>query len=81
MFNDWLVENKGKFISFGDMFLEAITNSAIIGEMAERDIEKLARIFRLIFLGSINECADGTATPVFREIMDYLNERKAADDR
>ena len=76
MFDDWLVDNKDKFIGFGDMFIEALTDSDVIEELANRDLEKLARIFKIIFMGSINDCADGSASPVLREIIDFLNERR-----
>ena len=76
MFNDWLVKNKDNFIKFGDMFVSALTDEDTVYNLAERDLEKVARIFRLIMLGGINDCADGTNSPIFREIMDFLKERE-----
>ena len=77
MFNEWLYDNKQNFLLFGDMFINALTDPNIVEDLAHKDLEKLARVFRIIFLGSISDATSGESSAVLREIFDYL---KGADD-
>lgn len=37
------------FIKFGDMFTKKLTDEQLISALAEKDLEKLAKVFRLVF--------------------------------
>ncbi len=37
------------FMKFGDMFAKKITDEELITALAEKDLEKLAKVFRLVF--------------------------------
>lgn len=42
-------ENKKAILTFGEHFLEKLSDKELIDNLAEKDLEKLARIFKLIF--------------------------------
>ena len=37
------------FMKFGEMFAKKITDEELISALAEKDLEKLAKVFRLVF--------------------------------
>lgn len=37
------------FMKFGEMFTRKITDEELISALAEKDLEKLAKVFRLVF--------------------------------
>lgn len=37
------------FMKFGEMFAKKITDEELISTLAEKDLEKLAKVFRLVF--------------------------------
>ncbi len=37
------------FVKFGEMFAKKITDEQLISALAEKDLEKLAKVFRLVF--------------------------------
>lgn len=37
------------FMKFGEMFARKITDEELISALAEKDLEKLAKVFRLVF--------------------------------
>ncbi len=37
------------FMKFGEMFTKKITDEELISALAEKDLEKLAKVFRLVF--------------------------------
>ena len=47
--DSFFVENKDRLIEFGNMFVEKLTDKELIDKLAEKDLEKLARVFRLVF--------------------------------
>lgn len=42
-------ENRSAIESFGEYFLEKLSDKELIDSLAEKDLEKLARIFKLVF--------------------------------
>lgn len=71
MFNEWLIKNKEAFISFGDMFIALIGDVDRVCALADKDLEKVARIFKLIFFSPIGGLND-TEAPFLVEILEYL---------
>ena len=48
-FSEFFAENRDKILSFGEYFLEKLSDRALLDGLAEKDLEKLARIFKLMF--------------------------------
>ncbi|MCL2107776.1 MAG: hypothetical protein FWH20_00325 [Oscillospiraceae bacterium] len=42
-------ENRDKILAFGEYFLGKLSDSELLDNLAEKDLEKLARIFKLMF--------------------------------
>lgn len=42
-------KNNAAFMKFGKMFTRKITDEQLITALAEKDLEKLAKVFRLVF--------------------------------
>ena len=42
-------ENREKILAFGEYFLQKLSDSELLDNLAEKDLEKLARIFKLMF--------------------------------
>ncbi len=42
-------KNNAAFIKFGRLFTRKITDEQLISALAEKDLEKLAKVFRLVF--------------------------------
>lgn len=45
----FFAQNEDRLMEFGDMFVEKLTDRELIDKLAEKDLEKLARVFRLVF--------------------------------
>ena len=45
----FFAQNKDRLMEFGDMFVEKLTDRELIDKLADKDLEKLARVFRLVF--------------------------------
>ena len=46
---DFFDANAAKFIKFGKTFIANLTDEALINELAQKDLEKLAKVFKLVF--------------------------------
>lgn len=42
-------KNNAAFMRFGRLFTKKITDEQLISALAEKDLEKLAKVFRLVF--------------------------------
>lgn len=42
-------KNNAAFMKFGKLFTQKITDEELISALAEKDLEKLAKVFRLVF--------------------------------
>lgn len=45
----FFAENREKILCFGEYFLEKLSDKELLDALAEKDLEKLARIFKLMF--------------------------------
>ena len=45
----FFAENRGEILAFGEYFLEKLSDRELLDALAEKDLEKLARIFKLMF--------------------------------
>lgn len=46
---DFFKKYNGSFMKFGEMFAQKITDEQLISALAEKDLEKLAKVFKLVF--------------------------------
>ncbi len=46
---DFFDANAAKFIKFGKTFIANLTDENLINELAHKDLEKLAKVFKLVF--------------------------------
>lgn len=46
---DFFEKNNAAFMKFGKMFMKKLTDQSLIDSLAEKDLEKLAKVFRLVF--------------------------------
>lgn len=58
--SEFFDKHNRSFIKFGEMFAKKLTDEELISALAEKDLEKLAKVFKLVFemLGENTE--DGT---------------------
>lgn len=47
--NDFYEKNKEYLLAFGDYFIRKLNDEELMDKLAEKDPEKLARIFKLVF--------------------------------
>lgn len=46
---DFFKKHNSSFMKFGELFTQKITDEELIAALAEKDLEKLAKVFRLVF--------------------------------
>ncbi|MBQ9946865.1 MAG: hypothetical protein IJO91_00625 [Oscillospiraceae bacterium] len=46
---EFFTKHNRSFMKFGEMFARKITDEQLISALAEKDLEKLAKVFRLVF--------------------------------
>ncbi len=46
---DFFDKHNRSFIKFGELFAKKITDEQLIASLAEKDLEKLAKVFKLVF--------------------------------
>lgn len=60
------------FIKFGEMFAEKLTDPDLISSLAEKDLEKLAKVFKLVF-EMLEENSDNGTAELVRLIGEYTD--------
>lgn len=60
------------FIKFGEMFAQKLTDPELISALAEKDLEKLAKVFRLVF-EMLEENSDSGTAELVRLIGEYTD--------
>ncbi len=46
---EFFEKHNRSFMKFGEMFAKKITDEELISALAEKDLEKLAKVFKLVF--------------------------------
>ncbi len=46
---EYFEKNKVKFIKFGEHFVDLLNDEELINAVAEKDLEKLAKVWKLVF--------------------------------
>lgn len=65
--------NKSRLFRFGEYFLEKLTDRELIDALAEKDLEKLARIYRLIF-EKLEETEEKPENPTLSAIISAVEQ-------
>ena len=60
-----------KFIDFGVQFADIISDSSYISALAERDLEKLAKVWKLVFEMLGENCSENAAETLSQLIGEY----------
>ncbi|MBD5110920.1 MAG: hypothetical protein HDT42_00025 [Ruminococcaceae bacterium] len=47
--SDYFKKNNRKFIKFGENFAKLLNDEELINELARKDLEKLAKVWKLVF--------------------------------
>lgn len=47
--DEFLDSKNGEFMKFAELFTEKITDEELIDNLAQKDLEKLAKVFNLVF--------------------------------
>ncbi len=63
-------KNNAAFMKFGKMFTQKLTDEQLISALAEKDLEKLAKVFRLVF-EMLEEGSSDTDTQLAAMISAY----------
>ena len=61
------------FMKFGDMFAKKITDEELITALAEKDLEKLAKVFRLVF-EMVEENTSSDSTDKLAKLIEAYSE-------
>lgn len=57
---EFFTKHNRSFMKFGEMFAGKITDEELISALAEKDLEKLAKVFKLVFeMVEENTSSDG----------------------
>ncbi len=65
--------NKERLFVFGELFLEKLTDRELIDALAEKDLEKLARIYKLVF-EKIESTEDAPENPTLSAIISAVGQ-------
>lgn len=58
---EFFQKNNASFMKFGKMFTKKLTDEELINTLAEKDLEKLAKVFKLVFEMLEENSPDSTA--------------------
>lgn len=67
------------FIKFGEMFAKKLTDEELITALAEKDLEKLAKVFRLVF-EMLDENSQSDSTEKLIELIGAYNSIEGDDN-
>lgn len=65
--------NKKRLFQFGEYFLEKLTDRELIDALAEKDLEKLARIYKLVF-EKLEDTEDSPENPTLSAIISAVEQ-------
>lgn len=73
MVQDFFDANAKKFIKFGKSFIANLNDEALINELAHKDLEKLAKVFKLVFELLGDNAGDDSAEKAAELIAAYTS--------
>ena len=73
---DFFKKHNRSFMKFGELFTKKITDEQLISSLAEKDLEKLAKVFRLVF-EMVEENASGDSAESLARLIEAYSEVSA----
>ena len=75
---EFFAKHNRSFIRFGDMFAKKLTDTELISALAEKDLEKLAKVFKLVFEMLGENCGEDSTEKLAELIGAYsdIGEKK-----
>lgn len=68
---EYFDKNSRKFIKFGEKFAEILNDDAQITSLAEKDLEKLAKVWKLVFEMLIENYSENSSDKLSMLIGEY----------
>ena len=69
--SEFFDKHNRSFIKFGELFAQKLTDEELISALAEKDLEKLAKVFKLVFEMLSENTDDGSAEKLIALIGEY----------
>ena len=76
---DYFAKNARKFLSFGDTFVNTLTDKELIAALAQKDLEKLAKVWKLV-IEMLSENSQARSADKLAELIGAYNELGKDDD-
>lgn len=73
---EFFTKHNRSFIKFGEMFARKITDEELITALAEKDLEKLAKVFKLVF-EMLEENGTGSESEQLAKLIQAYSEVEA----
>lgn len=70
---DFFSKRSRSFIKFGEMFADKLNDEELINALAEKDLEKLAKVFKLVFEMLMENSSEGSAEQLAELIKAYTS--------
>ena len=76
---DYFAKNARKFLSFGETFANTLNDKELIAALAQKDLEKLAKVWKLV-MELLSENSAGNPSDKLIELIGAYNELGKDDD-
>ena len=76
---DYFAKNTRKFLSFGQTFVNTLNDKELIAALAQKDLEKLAKVWKLV-MEMLSENSAGNPSDKLIELIGAYNELGKDDD-
>ena len=70
-FEEYFSKNTKKFITFGETFTNILNDDELISALAQKDLEKLAKVWKLVFEMLIENSSEGASDKLSELIGAY----------
>ena len=76
---DYFAKNARKFLNFGDTFANTLNDKELIAALAQKDLEKLAKVWKLV-MEMLSENSARNSSDKLIELIGAYNELGKDDD-
>lgn len=76
---DYFAKNARKFLSFGENFANTLNDKELIAALAQKDLEKLAKVWKLV-IELLSENSAGSSSDKLLELIGAYNELGKDDE-
>lgn len=78
--DEYFAKNTQKFISFGEKFADILCDEQIVTELAQKDLEKLAKVWKLV-VEMLLENSSANSTDKLAELIGAYKELGKGDEK